>query len=175
MLARAMGREREIAVRSALGAGRGRLIRQLLAESALLALIGSTVGLLLAVWLSRTLVALAPSTLPRLHEIGLDARVLLFTAALTVVTALLCGILPALELSRPRGEALKEGARTSTGRRERRIFGTLVAAQLAFAVVLLVGGGLLLRSFAKLMAVDPGFRAERVLTLATSLPGAGLS
>ena len=137
-------------------------------------MIGSVVGLGLAVWLSRTLVALAPSTLPRLHEIGLDARVLLFTCAITVVTALLCGILPALELSRPRGEALKEGARTSTGRRERRIFGALVATQLAIAVVLLVGGGLLLRSFSKLMAVDPGFRAERVLTLATSLP-AGLS
>jgi putative ABC transport system permease protein len=170
MLARAMGREREIAVRSALGAGRGRLIRQLLAESALLALIGSAVGLVLAVWLSRTLVVLAPPTLPRLHEIGLDARVLLFTAAVTVVTALLSGILPALELSRPRGEALKDGARTSSGRRERRIFGALVAAQLAIAVVLLVGGGLLVRSFSKLMAVDPGFRAERVLTLATSLP-----
>jgi putative ABC transport system permease protein len=83
---------------------------------------------------------------------------------------LLCGILPALELSRPRGEALKEGARVSTGQRERRIFGALVAAQLAVAVVLLVGGGLLLRSFSRLMAVDPGFRAERVLTLATSLP-----
>jgi putative ABC transport system permease protein len=170
MLARTLGREREIAVRSALGAGRGRLIRQLLAESAVLALVGSIVGLVLAVWLSRALVALAPPTLPGLHEIGIDARVLLFTAALTVVTAVLCGILPALELSRARGEALKEGARVSTGQRERRIFGTLVAAQLAIAVVLLVGGGLLLRSFSRLMAVDPGFRAERVLTLATSLP-----
>ena len=170
MLARAMGREREIAVRSALGAGRGRLIRQLLAESAVLAVVGSVLGLVLAVWLSQALVALAPPTLPRLHEIGIDGRILLFTAALTVVTALLCGILPALELSRPRGEALKEGARVSTGQRERRIFGALVAAQLAIAVVLLVGGGLLLRSFSKLMAVDPGFRAERVLTLATSLP-----
>ena len=170
MLARAMGREREIAVRSALGAGRGRLIRQLLAESAVLAVVGSILGLVLAVWLSRALVALAPPTLPRLHEIGIDGRILLFTAALTVVTALLCGILPALELSRPRGEALKEGARVSTGQRERRIFGALVAAQLAIAVVLLVGGGLLLRSFSRLMAVDPGFRAERVLTLATSLP-----
>ena len=89
---------------------------------------------------------------------------------MTVVTTLLCGILAALELSRSRGEALKEGARTSTGRRERRIFGALVAAQLAIAVVLLVGGGLLLRSFSKLMAVDPGFRAEHLLTLATSLP-----
>lgn len=170
MLARAMGRQREIAVRSALGAGRGRLVRQLLAESGVLAVLGSSVGLVLAVWLSRALVAFAPPTLPRLHEIGIDARILLFTAALTVVTALLCGILPALDLSRPRGEALKEGARVSTGRRERRIFGALVAAQLALAVVLLVGGGLLLRSFSRLMAVDPGFRAERVLTLATSLP-----
>ena len=170
MLARAIGREREIAVRSALGAGRGRLIRQLLAESAVLALAGSILGLVLAVWLSRAIVALAPPTLPRLHEIGIDGRILLFTAALTVVTALLCGILPALELSRPRGEALKEGARVSAGQRERRIFGALVAAQLAMAVVLLVGGGLLLRSFSRLMAVDPGFRAERVLTLATSLP-----
>ena len=170
MLARAMGREREIAVRSALGAGRGRLIRQLLAESAVLAVVGSILGLVLAAWLSRALVALAPPTLPRLHEIAIDGRILLFTAALTVVTALLCGILPALELSRPRGEALKEGARVSTGQRERRIFGALVAAQLAIAVVLLVGGGLLLRSFSRLMAVDPGFRAERVLTLATSLP-----
>ena len=170
MLARSMGREREIAVRSALGAGRGRLIRQLLAESAVLAVVGSILGLVLAVWLSRALVALAPPTLPRLHEIGIDGRILLFTAALTVVTALLCGILPALELSRPRGEALKEGARVSTGQRERRIFGALVAAQLAIAVVLLVGGGLLLRSFSRLIAVDPGFRAERVLTLATSLP-----
>jgi putative ABC transport system permease protein len=173
MLARALAREREIAVRSALGAGRGRLIRQLLAESALLALIGSALGLLLAVGLSRALVALAPSTLPRLHEIGVDARGLLFTAALTVATALLCGTLPALELTRPRGDALKEGSRTSTGRRERRILGTLVAAQLAIAIVLLVGGGLLVRSFSKLMAVDPGFRVERVLTLATSLPAAG--
>ena len=170
MLARAMTREREIAVRSALGAGRGRLIRQLLAESSLLALAGSIFGLLLAVWLSRVLVALAPSTLPRLHEIGLDARVLLFTAVLAGVTALFCGILPALELSRPRGDALKEGIRVSAGQRERRIFGALVTAQLAIAVVLLVGGGLLLRSFSRLMAVDPGFRAERVLTLATSLP-----
>jgi putative ABC transport system permease protein len=173
MLARATGREREIAVRSALGAGRDRLIRQLLAESALLALVGSVLGLLLAVWLSRALVTLAPSTLPRLDEIGVDTRSFLFTAALSVATALLCGTLPALELTRPRAAALKEGSRTSTGRRERRVFGTLVAAQLAIAVVLLVGGGLLVRSFSKLMAVDPGFRVERVLTLATSLPAAG--
>jgi putative ABC transport system permease protein len=120
--------------------------------------------------LSRVLVALAPPTLPRLDDIGIDARILLFTAALTVVTALLCGMLPALELSRPRGKALKAGSRTSAGRRERRIFGALVTVQLAIAVVLLVGGGLLVRSLSKLMGVNPGFRAERVLTLGTSLP-----
>ena len=173
MLARATTRQREIAVRTALGAGRGRIVRQLLAESGLLAIVGSVFGLVLALGLSRALVTLAPPTLPRLDEIGMDARVFLFTAAVTVLTAVLCGILPALELSRPRAEVLKEGARTSAGRRERRIFGTLVAAQMAIAVVLLVGGGLLLRSFNRLMAVDPGFRAERVLTLATSLPAAG--
>lgn len=170
MLARSQARHREIAVRNALGAGRARIMSQLLAESGLLALAGSGLGLLLAVALSRMLVALAPPALPRLDEIGIDARVLLFAAALTVMTSVLCGILPALELSRPRGELLKQGIRASSGRRERRIFGTLVAAQLAIAVVLLAGGGLLLRSFSKLMAVDPGFRAERVLTFATNLP-----
>jgi putative ABC transport system permease protein len=170
MLARSQARHREIAVRNALGAGRARIMRQLLAESGLLALAGTLLGLLFAVWLSRTLVALAPPTLPRLDEIGIDGRVLLFAAGLTVLTSLLCGILPALELSRPRGELLKQGVRTSSGRRERRLFGTLVAAQLAIAVVLLAGGGLLLRSFSKLMAVDPGFQAGRVLTFGTSLP-----
>ena len=170
MLARSQARHREIAVRNALGAGRARIMCQLLAESGLLALAGSVLGLLLAVSLSRMLVALAPPAVPRLDEIGIDARVLLFAAALTVITSVLCGILPALELSRPRGELLKQGIRTSSGRRERRIFGTLVAAQLAIAVVLLAGGGLLLRSFSRLMAVDPGFKAERVLTFATSLP-----
>ena len=169
-LARAQARHREIAVRNALGAGRARIMYQLLAESGLLALAGSVLGLLLAVALSRLLVAVAPPALPRLDEIGIDGRVLLFAAALTVITSLLCGILPALELSRPRGELLTQGIRTSSGRRERRIFGTLVAAQLAIAVVLLAGGGLLLRSFSRLMAVDPGFNAERVLTFATSLP-----
>jgi putative ABC transport system permease protein len=174
MLARAMAREREIAVRSALGAGRGRLIRQLLVESALLALIGNVLGLLLAVWLSRALVALTPSTLPRLHEIGVDARALLFTAALTVVTTLLCGLLPAVELSRTRGEALKEGGgRTSGGRRERRMFGALVAAQLAIAVVLLVGGGLLLRSFSKLMAVDAALPVTSVQTMSEIVQRSG--
>jgi len=172
MLTRAMAREREIAVRTALGASRGRLVHQLLAESGVLAAIGSAMGLLVAVWLSRTLVTLAPPTLPRLHEIAIDGRILAFTATLSVLTAVLCGALPALELSRPTtSDALKEGGRTATGgRRQQRIFGTLVAAQVAVTVVLLVGGGLLLRSFSRLMSVDPGFRADHVLTLSTSLP-----
>jgi len=170
MLARAMAREREISVCSALGASRGRIARQFFAESWLVALAGSSLGLLVGVSLSRVLVRLAPQTLPRLDEIGLDVRVLLFTAGLTVVTALICGVLPAFELSRQNGKTLKSGGRSSAGRRERRIFGSLVTAQVALAVILLVGGGLLLRSFSKLMAVDPGFRPERVLTVTTSLP-----
>jgi putative ABC transport system permease protein len=175
MLTRAMGREREIAVRAALGAGRGRIVRQLLAEAWVLALAGSALGLVLATWLARVLVTIAPPTLPRLHEIGIDARILAFTAGLTVFTAVLCGLLPALELARPAtGDALKEGGRTSTpGKRQRRIFGALVATQVAVAVVLLVAGGLLLRSFSRLMAVDPGFRSQHVLTLSTSLPASG--
>jgi putative ABC transport system permease protein len=172
MLTRAMAREREIAVRAALGAGRGRIIRQLLAESGVLACAGAALGLVLATWLSRVLVSLAPPTLPRLHEIAIDGRILAFTAALTVLTAILCGLLPALELARPNtGEALKEGGRTATpGTRQRRLFGALVATQIAVAVILLIGGGLLLRSFAHLMSVNPGFRADHTLTFGTSLP-----
>ena len=173
MLTRAVAREREIAVRTALGASRGRIVRQLFAESGVLAAIGSVMGLLVAVWLSRTLVTLAPPTLPRLDEIAIDGRILAFAATLSVLTAVLSGALPALELSRPTtGDALKEGGRTAAAgsRRQRRIFGTLVAAQVAVAVVLLVGGGLLLRSFWRLISVDPGFRADHVLTLSASLP-----
>lgn len=175
MLTRAVSRQREIAVRSALGAGRGRIIRQLLAESALTSICGGVLGLVLAWWMSRTLVAFAPSTLPRLNEITIDARILGFTAAVSMLTALLCGLLPAWELARPdTGDALKEGARGGTaGRRHRRIFNTLVATQVALAVVLLVGGGLLYRSFARLMSVDPGIRPEHVLTLGTTLPVSG--
>ena len=172
MLTRAMAREREIAVRAALGAGRGRIIRQLLAESAVLASAGAALGLMFATWLSGALVSLAPPTIPRLHEIAIDGRILAFTVALTVLTAILCGLLPAFELAHPNtGDALKEGGRTATtGKRQRRIFGALVATQIAVAVVLLVGGGLLLRSFSHLMSVNPGFRSEHTLTMATSLP-----
>ncbi len=172
MLTRALARGREMAVRSALGAGRGQLARQVLVEAAVLAVAGGALGLALSYWTSQAIVRLAPPTIPRLHEVAVDWRVLAFVAGMSFLTAMACGCLPALELTRRRtGEALKEGARGATaGTRQRRIFGTLVALQFALAIVLLVAGGLLLRSFAKLAAVDPGFRAEHVLTLPTSLP-----
>ena len=167
MLTRAAARGREIAVRSALGAGRGQLARQVLVEAALLAVVGGALGVLVAYWSSAAIVRMAPATIPRLHEMSLDLRVLGFAVAVTVTTAIVCGLLPALELSRrPSGDALKDGGRGgTTGVRQRRVFGALVAAQFALAIVLLVAGGLLLRSFTRLMAVDPGFRAEQVLTL----------
>jgi putative ABC transport system permease protein len=175
MLTRALSRQREMAVRAALGAGRGRVVTQLLVESGVLAFAGGALGLALAQALARVLVSMAPPTIPRLGDITVDWRILAFSAAVSLLTALGCGLLPALELSRPAAaDALKEGGRTSSpGHRQRRLFGTLVALQVAVAVVLLVGGALLFRSFSRLMAVDPGFRGDRTLTLATSLPVAG--
>src|SRR5262245_7830737 len=172
MLTRAWSRQREMAVRAALGAGRGRVVGQLLVESGVLAFAGGALGLGLAQVLARVLVSMAPPSIPRLGGITIDGRILAFSAALSLLTALLCGLLPALELSRPAAtDALKEGGRTSSpGRRQRRMFGALVALQVAVAVVLLVGGGLLFRSFSRLMAVDPGFHGDRTLTLSTSLP-----
>ena len=172
MLTRAWSRQREMAVRAALGAGRLRVVVQLLVESSVLALAGGALGLGLAQALARVLVSMAPPSIPRLGDITIDGRILAFSVGVSLMTALLCGLLPALELSRPAAaDALKEGGRTSSpGRRQRRMFGALVALQVAVAVVLLVGGSLLFRSFSRLMAVDPGFRGDHTLTLATSLP-----
>ncbi len=175
MLTRALSRQREMAVRAALGASRLRVVVQLLVEASVLALAGGAFGLALAQVLARVLVSMAPPSIPQLGDITIDGRILAFSAALSLLTAVLCGLLPAVELSRPAAaDALKEGGRTSSpGRRQRRMFGALVALQVAVAVVLLVGGALLFRSLSRLMAVDPGFRGERTLTLATSLPAAG--
>jgi putative ABC transport system permease protein len=172
MLTRAVARGREIAVRSALGADRRQLARQVLVESGMLSLAGGALGIAVAYWASAAIVRLAPPTIPRLHELSIDVRVLAFALAISLTTALLCGLLPALELSRrPSGDLLKDGSRGSTtGGHQRRLFGALVIVQFALAIVLLVAGGLLVRSFTQLMSVDPGFRPERVLTLATSLP-----
>lgn len=174
MLTRAWARQREMAVRAALGASRRRVVVQLLVESSVLALAGGALGLGLAQALTRVLVSMAPPSIPQLGATTIDGRILAFTVGVSLLTALLCGLLPAVELSRPAAaDALKEGGRTSsTGRRQRRMFGALVAMQVAVAVVLLVGGSLLFRSFSRLMAVDPGFRGDHTLTLATSLPAA---
>ena len=172
MLTRSLSRRREMAVRAALGAGRLRVVGQLLVESGVFALAGGALGLGLAQALARVLVSMAPPSIPRLGDITIDGRILAFSAVVSLLTAVLCGLLPALELSRPAtADALKEGGHTSSpGRRHRRIFGSLVALQVAVTVVLLVGAALLFRSFSRLMAVDPGFRGDRTLTLATSLP-----
>jgi putative ABC transport system permease protein len=170
LLARAAARRRELAVRAALGASQGRLVRHLLAESTVLALAGGAGGLLVAAWGARLLAALAPgelagSLLPQV-VVRLDAPVLLFTLGLVLGTSLLFGLGPALAAARV---DLREPFQAIAGGRHRRSRGLLVAGEVAMATILLVGAGLLVRSFARLRAVDPGFRPERVLTLALDL------
>jgi putative ABC transport system permease protein len=172
ILTRAAAREREMAIRAALGAGRWRVMRLVLIETSVLAVTGGAAGLALAWWGQRALLAAAPVSIPRAQDIPFDARVLGFTIAASVAAALVCGALPALESSRREsGTALKEGGRTAaSGVRQRRIFAGLVTVQFALAVVLLAAGGLLIRSFVRLMATDPGFRTDHVISAATSLP-----
>ncbi|MBV8858085.1 MAG: ABC transporter permease [Acidobacteria bacterium] len=173
LLARASARRQEIAVRSALGAGRGRLVRQLLTESLLLGLAGGGLGLVFAAWGVELLVALSPGNIPRLDEAGLDARVLGFTFGVSVLTGIVFGLLPALSASKTDlAESLKEGGtRGSTaGAGARRLRGSLVVAEIAVTAVLLAGAGLMVRSFMAIQAVDPGFRPERILTFDFALP-----
>ena len=172
MLTRAAARGREMAIRTALGAGRGRVMRLILVETGVLAVAGGASGLALAWWLTRALLTSLSDGLPRSQEIGLDGRVLAFTAAASIAAALVCGLLPAFESSRHDSSgALKEGGRSATaGVRQRRIFSVLVAAQFACAVVLLAAGALLIRSFVRLIAIDPGFQSGQVISASTSLP-----
>ncbi len=172
LLARAATREREIAIRSALGARRGRLLRQLLTESTLLALTGGVVGLLLAVWGIDALLAFAPENLPRLDEAGLNYRVLGFAIGLSLMTGLIFGIVPALSATRVNLNAsLKEGGRGSGDSRRGALLRDFVAvAEVAVALMLLVSAGLLIRSFLSLQQTDPGFTAERVVTTQVLLP-----
>ncbi|MBI1791262.1 MAG: ABC transporter permease, partial [Acidobacteria bacterium] len=167
LLARAASREREIAVRAALGAGRGRLIRQLLTESAVLGLVAGALGLGLAVWGVDAITRLGPRDMPGLDDIRADSRVLAFTFLISLATGIVFGLLPAFAATRlDLSESLKEGGRAATaGPGGRRLRQALVVAEIAAAVVLVAGAGLLIRSFAKLRAVDPGFRPERLLTM----------
>jgi putative ABC transport system permease protein len=173
LLARAAARQREIAVRSALGASRLRLIRQLLTESLLLSLTGGALGLLLSVWLTDLLVSISPANSPRLDEVSLDGRVLLFTLGVTCLIGLLFGLAPALQASHVNlNEALKEGGRSfSEGWRRNRVRKLLMISEVALSLMLLVGAGLLIKSFMLLRETDPGFDAANVLTMRVSLPG----
>ncbi len=172
MLARAASREREVAVRSALGAGRWRMIQQLMTESVTLSLVGGAFGLLLAFAFVRAVAALAPASLPRGDEIGIDMSVLLFTFAISVGTGILFGLAPALHNMRgDLVESLKEGGRGATGVRGRRMHGLFVVSEVTLAIVLLVGAGLMIRSFTELMRSDPGYSSDNLLTMRVSLPG----
>lgn len=172
LLARASTREGEIAVRTALGAGRARIMRQLVTESIVLGLLGGLLGLVLALWGTAAIVQMQPGDLPRISEVRVDSAVIAFTFGLSLLAALLFGVLPALQTARTSPyDALREAGRSQVGtRRSQRIRTGLVVAEIALAVLLLAGAGLLIRSFATLMEVDPGFRADGVIAFPVGLP-----
>jgi len=172
LLAKSTARVREIAIRAAVGASRARIVRQLIVESVVLALVAGAAGLVLAIWGADALVALAPANVPRLAETRTDGWVLAFTFGAALISSLLFGLAPALQLSKvDLNDALKQGGtRGSTGGAAGRIRSALVIAEIALSVVLLAGAGLLIRSFEALLDVDNGFHPERVLIARTSFP-----
>jgi len=173
LMARGAARQREIAVRAALGAKRWRIVRQFLTESLLLALLGGAAGLLLAFWGIRVLVALVPASMPRADSIGLDARVLLFTAMVSILTGIVFGIVPALQSSALNlRDALQESGRGSgESLRRNRLRSALVGSEFALAFLLMIGSGLMVRTFFALRAVDPGFQPHHVLSAVVSIAG----
>jgi putative ABC transport system permease protein len=171
LLARGTARRRELALRSALGARRGRLIRQLLTESVLLAGIGGTLGLFVAYWGVQALIAMAPESIPRLADVQVDPRVAAFAIAASAIVGVLFGLVPALQGARPQVvEALKDGGRTGTARAGAQK--TLVVAEVALALVLLIGAGLMITSFSRLRAVDVGFNTSNLVVVFVPLPQA---
>jgi putative ABC transport system permease protein len=174
ILARAASRSKEIAIRTALGARRGRIVQQLLTESLLLAIIGGALGLLLAFWMVDILVTFSPEGTPRTDEISIDGRVLAFSFGTALLTGLVFGLVPALQASKPDlNTSLKEGGKgTQAGSQGRRARSILVVSEIALALMLLIGAGLLMKSFALLQGVDPGFNPKNVLTVDIGLPKA---
>jgi putative ABC transport system permease protein len=176
LLARGAARRREIAIRTALGAGRGRLVRQLLTESVLLAVIGGVVGLGLGKLGVNLLITLASSYLPRASEVGLDSRVVGFTLLLSVLTGIIFGLAPAVQSARADVQsALKDGSNTGASSQQNWLRGALVVAEVSAAMVLLVGAGLLIKSFVRLQQMDAGLRPDNVITLGINLPQAKYS
>ena len=174
LLARATGRERELAVRTALGAGRGRLVRQLLTESVLLSLLGGALGVLVAMWTVQMIDSLIPKDdLPFWMYFGIEPNALVFTIVAAVLTGLLFGVLPAMQMSRANvNEALKEGGRgTTTAARSHRLRNVLVVGEIALSLILLAGAGLMIKSFMRMAGEEPGFDTKNILTMRVSLPG----
>jgi len=173
LLARSTVRQRELGLRTALGAARGRLLRQMLTESTLLSLVGGIAGLGLAVLFHRGLLALVADRIPvpRIDQVALDATVIVFTLALSIVTGLLFGVVPALFATSNANEVLREGGRHGSGPRARRALGTLVVAEVALSLVLLAGAGLLIRSFIALQSVHTGMRTDGLFTARVSVSG----
>ncbi|MEK6321124.1 MAG: ABC transporter permease [Acidobacteriota bacterium] len=171
LLARAEARQKEIAIRIALGAGRSRIIQQLLTESVLLSLMGGAMGLLLAFWGVEALLAIAPATIPRTSEVGVDATVLIFTLAISVLAGIMFGLVPGLQSSKMDLHASFKEGRGSTGDRGRRhTRRVLVVSEIALSLVLLIGAGLMIKSFWRLLNVDAGFDPKNVLTAQIALP-----
>src|SRR5687767_2937848 len=173
LLARSAARQKEIAIRAAMGASRSRVLRQMLTESVLLSAIGGSAGLLLSIWLTDLLMSIVPEGAPRLDQVGIDYRVLTFALGVSALTRILFGIVPALQASKlDVTSALKEGGRGAEGHRRTSARSLLLIGEVALSLVLLVGAGLLIKSFLRLQELRPGFNAHNVLIANVALPGA---